>query len=126
MESGSLNGKRVLIVEDEFLIAHDLKRALVALNAEVVGPVGNLPAGLALLEGEKLDAAVIDVNLSGTMSFPLADRLNDAGIPMVFVTGYDDWALPEQYAGTPRITKPYKSVDVTSEVERMCLSGPAS
>lgn len=124
MVSGSLAGKRVLVVEDEFLVAHDLKRALTALDAEVVGPVANLPAGLSLADDEELDAAVLDVNLCGAMSFPLTDRLNEAGVPIVFVTGYDEWALPDQYLAAPRVTKPFACADVTSAVERMCLSGP--
>ena len=123
--NGSLAGKRVLVAEDEFLIAHDLKRALTALDAEVIGPVSNLPAGLSLLDGEELDAAVLDVNLCGSMSFPLADRLNEAGVPILFVTGYDEWALPDQYLGAPRIAKPFNCGDVTSAVERMCQAGAA-
>lgn len=123
MVGGSLEGKRVLVVEDEFLIAHDLRRALVALDAEVVGPVSNLPAGLALLETERIDAVVIDVNLCGTMSFPLADLLHDAGVPMVFVTGYDDWVLPAKFAEHPLIRKPFACADVTNVIQRMCLSG---
>lgn len=124
MVKGSLAGKRVLVVEDEFLIAHDLKRAFTALDAEVIGPVSDLPAGLALVDDEELDAAVLDVNLCGAMSYPLADRLNEAGVPILFVTGYDEWALPDQYLAAPRIAKPFNCGEVTSAVEHLCQAGP--
>lgn len=123
MGRGSLKGKRVLVVEDEFLIAHDLRRALVALDADVVGPVSNLAAGMALVDAERVDAAVLDVNLCGTMSFPLADRLTEAGVPIMFVTGYDDWALPDHYALTPRIAKPFAYADVVGMVQEISSPG---
>ncbi len=118
--TGSLAGKRVLIVEDEYLIAHDLKRALNALDAEVVGPVANMSAAFALAGDTTLDAAVLDINLCGAMSYPVADRLVQGGIPHVFVTGYDDWAMPEGYRATPRVSKPFATGAVTDWVERLC------
>lgn len=126
MESGSLEGRRVLVVEDEFLIAHDLKRALIALDADVIGPVSSLSAGMALVDSERPDAVVLDLNLCGQLSYPLADRLRDADIPTLFVTGYDEWALPEDYLGTPRITKPFENAEVTSVIARLCSPGGAS
>ena len=101
-----LAGKRVLVIEDEWLIAADLARALAAAGARLIGPVGDLATGLRRAE-EPLDAAVLDVNLDGTRSFPVADRLAGRGIPFVFVTGYDGWALPDHHRHAPRITKPF-------------------
>lgn len=123
--AGTLSGKRVLVVEDEYLIAHDIKRALSELNAEVVGPVSNLAAALALADDNGLDAAVLDINLCGHMSYELADRLKAEGVPHMFVTGYDDWALPESHAGTPRVAKPFTSQAVTAMVEFLCERPPA-
>lgn len=102
-----LAGKRILIVEDEYFIASDLKRAFQQGGAIVVGPVGDLTNGLALAEEGELDAAVLDVNLEGATSYPIADRLADQAVPYMFLTGYDGWALPEPYCNAPRIAKPF-------------------
>ena len=104
--TGSLAGKRILVVEDEYFIAFDIKRALVKEGADVVGPVGDAAKGLALAS-DALDAAILDVNLEGTNSFPIADRLRVRRVPYMFLTGYDDWALPEIYRSAPRIAKPF-------------------
>lgn len=102
-----LAGKRILVVEDEYFIASDLKRALQKAGAVVVGPVGDLDQGLGLLDGGALDAAVLDVNLEGAHSYAIADRLGAMAVPYLFLTGYDGWALPETYRSAPRIAKPF-------------------
>lgn len=116
----TLTGRRILIVEDDYFIASDLKRMLTRAEAKVVGPVGDIAAGLALIEREPLDAAILDVNLDGVPSYPLADRLAAAGVPHAFVTGYDGWSLPDDYRETPRITKPFASGGVTRLVQQLC------
>lgn len=100
----NLNGKRVLVVEDNYLLALELADALEAANAVVVGPCSNLAdAGLHLAHS---DLAVLDVNLSGQNTFHLADRLKALDVPYVFFTGYDKNVLPERFAGIDCITKP--------------------
>lgn len=101
-----LAGKAILVAEDEYFLAADLKRALVAEGATVLGPVGELSAALALVDNSAVDAAIIDVNLAGALSYPLADRLAANDVPYVFLTGYDGWALPEAYRSVPRLSKP--------------------
>jgi DNA-binding NarL/FixJ family response regulator len=101
-----LAGKRILIVEDEYFIASDLARALEQAESVVVGPVGGLAQGVALARSEALDAAILDVNLEGAMSYAIADALRVRAIPFMFLTGYDDWALPEGYRHAPRVAKP--------------------
>lgn len=105
--TGSLAGKRILVVEDEYFIASDLKRALQKADAIVVGPVGDIDLGLSLVARDRLDAAVLDVNLEGTTSYPIADRLAAQAVPYLFLTGYDGWALPEPYRAVPRVPKPF-------------------
>lgn len=105
--SNGLAGKHVLVIEDEYFIAADLKRALAAAGAEVVGPSGDLAAGLALLDARPIDVAVLDVNLEGDFSYAIADALTARDVPFLFVTGYDGWALPEAYRDAPRIAKPF-------------------
>lgn len=78
--TGVLAGRRVLVVEDEYFIAVDLKRALSKEGALVVGPVRDLAAGLSLAD-EPIDAAILDVNLEEAMSYPIADRLRDRKVP---------------------------------------------
>jgi CheY-like chemotaxis protein len=102
-----LNGRRILVVEDEYMIAADLSLSLEELGAVVVGPAGSVADALALAAGEpELDAAVLDVNLGSEKAFPVADALLARGVPFVFATGYDDWIIPAGYQDAPRFQKP--------------------
>ncbi|MEH3036360.1 MAG: response regulator [Sphingomonas adhaesiva] len=115
-----LRGKRILIVEDEYFIAADLKRALGDRDAVVLGPVASLDAGMAVLDdGGAIDIAVLDVNLDGADSYPIAERLAARGVPFVFVTGYDGWAMPSAYRSIPRLAKPFPPGAVVRTIEQM-------
>lgn len=116
----TLAGKRILVVEDDYLIASDLRRQLVAASAEVIGPVADVEGARRLLEAELPDAAVLDVDLNGHWSLPLADRLVAVGVPHLFVTGYDAETLPDAYRATPRLTKPYADAALISSVSALC------
>ncbi|WBH15344.1 response regulator [Sphingomonas radiodurans] len=120
MTSPSLKGRRILIVEDEYFIASDLKRVLESVEADVIGPVGDLASGLDLAHREALDAAILDVNLEGTLSYRLADYLEQQHVPHAFVTGYDGWSMPEVYRDRPRITKPFTDASVLAAVAALC------
>lgn len=124
--AGRLVGKRILIVEDEYFIASDLKRALAEEEAVVVGPVSELARGLSLAGGESLDAAVLDVNLEGATSYTIADRLSDRAVPFMFLTGYDGWALPEPYRGAPRLGKPFVMKQALSCLETLVARSTVS
>lgn len=119
----ALNGKRILVVEDDYFIASDLKRSLAEHGAEVVGPVGNLDAGLALARGSGLDGAVLDVNLDGGLSYGIADALHAAAVPHLFLTGYDEWSLPEAHRKTPRMGKPFATEAVVAAVRGLFAEG---
>jgi DNA-binding NarL/FixJ family response regulator len=112
--SGCLSGKRILVVEDEYFIASDLKNALCGEEAIVIGPAADLERGLTLLEEAVPDAAILDVNLEGSDSYPIAKLLAERGIPFLFLTGYDSWSLPEPYRAYPRLAKPF-SIEVALE-----------
>jgi CheY-like chemotaxis protein len=102
-----LAGLTILVVEDEFLIAHEIASALLENGVEVVGPVGSVEAALELIEGgPALDAAVLDVDLMGNKVFPVADSLADRRTPFLFSTGYDADVIPERHQRAIRITKP--------------------
>jgi len=105
--TGALSGGRYLVVEDEFFIADELTRELKAAGAEVIGPFNRADAAReALLKGAIASAAVLDINIGGTLIYPLADELAAAGIPLVFATGYDAEAIPSRFADVPRLLKP--------------------
>jgi len=109
--SEDLRGRRLLLVEDEYMIAADLAQTLEAYGVEVVGPAGSVEDALRLIEaGERIDAAVLDINLRGERVYPVAEALGEKAVPFVFATGYDAWAIPPAYAQAPRCEKP---VDVT-------------
>lgn len=99
---------RILIVEDEALVAMDLEYALNEAGAEVIGPAKSVEAGMRLLEeAEAIDGAILDVDLRGELVFPLADRLRDAGIPILFHTARADREqFDRDYPGSPVCVKP--------------------
>jgi CheY-like chemotaxis protein len=103
-----LAGKRLLVVEDEYLIAADLAATLEEAGAEVVGPAGTVTDALELIQslGERLDAAILDVNLQGERVYPVADALAARGVPYVLATGYDAASIAPAYADAPRCEKP--------------------
>ncbi|PWS38659.1 hypothetical protein DFH01_05165 [Falsiroseomonas bella] len=95
---GGLHGLRVLVAEDEALIATDIADTLRSLGCEVIGPAGTLEEAMRLADSAgRLDAALLDVNLHGQPSFPAATALARRGVPVVFATGYS--ALPEGSGG---------------------------
>jgi CheY-like chemotaxis protein len=98
---------RVLLAEDEFLIAEDLASALSAAGATVIGPAYSVAGALGLIETcGALDGAVLDVNLKGEAAFPVADALLGRGVPFVFTTGYDRQYLKGHYEDIVRFEKP--------------------
>jgi hypothetical protein len=112
-----LNGARILVVEDDFVMALDICGLVEGLGGTVVGPAGRLAQGLALARSEDLDGAILDVNLGRENSFPLADKLLADAIPVIFTTGYDVTMLPPRFANLPRLGKPFG----TRAVERIVL-----
>ena len=109
MPDASLRGLRVLLVEDQLIIAMEIEDILLGLGCEVVGPVGTLELAIELARGEPLDAAILDVNLDGEKVFPVADALRRRGIPFILATGYGEASLPEEWRGMRHLDKPFKS-----------------
>jgi CheY-like chemotaxis protein len=107
-------GKRLLVVEDEYVIASDIASALEDAGAEVIGPAATVKNALELIEREagRLDGAVLDINLRNERVFPVADALTSRGVPFVLATGYDLGSIPSAYADVPRCEKPVDKVKV--------------
>lgn len=102
-----LQNARVLVVEDEFLVAADVEEALRELGCEVVGPFPAVDEAMSFLAADTPDAAVLDVNVRGELVFPLADELLRRGVPFVFCTGYADiGVIPERLRGVTALNKP--------------------
>jgi CheY-like chemotaxis protein len=111
MTEDCLRNRRVLVVEDEYMLARDLCGELEQAGAVVVGPTPNIEGALALIASERrIDVAALDVNLRGELAFPVADALSARGVPFVFVTGYEDKTLFAAYAEVPRCEKPLNVV----------------
>lgn len=108
LRASALNGRRILIVEDDYLVAQALVELLEEAGAEIIGPIGWLEEALVLIEDEhrELDAAVLDVNLHGKKSYPIADALAARAVKFIFATGYSADGIEGQYQQYPRCEKP--------------------
>lgn len=103
-----LNGRRVLVVEDESLVAMLLETILEDMGCTPVGPASNIDDGEAMARDTTgLDAALLDVNVAGRQVFPVAEALRARGVPFVFSTGYGEGGLPDEWRGNPTIQKPF-------------------
>jgi len=108
-----LAGRRILVVEDEYLIAIEVKRWLMTAGAEIVGPVPSVKQALDLLADHDLDAAVLDVNLGdGARVYPVADELSAIGVPYLFATGDVKVADASGYQHQPRLEKPFSAAEL--------------
>lgn len=112
----SIKGARVLIVEDEYMIADDLARALREAGGDPVGPVSTLEQAEEILGQAHVDAAIFDLDLRGKMAFDLIERLVASGLPCLIVSGYGDDVLPETLDRVSRLEKP---VNPKTVIERL-------
>lgn len=107
MTGTPLAGRRILLVEDEYIVAFDLADALTELGAAIVGPTGSVAGALGLIARDpSIDSAVLDINLNGERVYPVAEALAARGVPFVFTSGYDIHVIPARFAGEPRCEKP--------------------
>lgn len=106
------SGLRVLVVEDEIMVALLLEDMIADLGYRVVGPVGRLAKALDVASREAIDVAILDVNVDGKEVYPVADALAARHIPFAFITGYGREGLREPYRGSPTLAKPFRKRDL--------------
>jgi CheY-like chemotaxis protein len=103
-----LAGRRILVVEDESLVAMLLETILEDMGCTPVGPIGTIDEALEVVADDPLlDAALLDVNVAGREIFPVAEALKARGVPFVFSTGYGEGGLPDAWRGQATIQKPF-------------------
>lgn len=128
MNNGAdLAGLRILIVEDEFLLAMELEMMLQQRGCMVLGPASSIGQALAMLHGEPPDVALLDVNLKGERATPVAAALQDRGVPFILITGYSARQLHEpELREAPRIDKPVSCRSLRRAVETAIAATPRS
>lgn len=109
--SQAFAGRRVLVVEDESLVAMLLETILEDMGCVPVGPAATVDEGLRMAS-EPIDAALLDVNVAGRQVFPIAQALKDRGVPFVFSTGYGEGGLPDEWRGHSTLQKPFTEAAV--------------
>lgn len=115
MQRNSLLGDRaILVVEDDYLIATDLRLQMEDEGATIIGPAGTVDDALQLLDDRsmRIDAATVDINIRGKESYLLADALTARAIPFVFVSGYSRSDIPSRFEGAAFCEKPTRPANV--------------
>jgi two-component SAPR family response regulator len=116
-----LDGLRLLIVEDQYMVAADMKRIVERLGGEVVGPLPNHRIATAVLATEPVDLAILDINIDGQMTYEVAELLTARNVPFIFATGYDSCAIDPRFADAPHLEKPVADsalVDAVGRIDR--------
>src|SRR6266850_2014306 len=120
----SLEGRRILVVEDEAVEALMLEDLLAEAGCVVIGPAGTTESALTLIEQKAIDCAVLDVKLLDGQVYPVADTLAARGVPFVFATAYEADALASRYAKAPRIEKVYDRDELLDAVALILETKP--
>jgi DNA-binding response OmpR family regulator len=119
-EADKLRGLRVLLVEDELLIADLVQGMLTELGCEVIGPALSLKHAQAFAsDGTRIDAALLDVNIAGQQVYPFATVLSDRNIPIAFVTGSGSDGMPIQWQNYPTVQKPLDRNELAAVLKGM-------
>lgn len=120
MTEGVLAGCRILVAEDEYFIASETVRLLSDAGATIVGPVGTVEQVQTQVAKDGFDVAILDVRLDQDLIFSAADAIRQAGVPIAFMTGYDETVLPARFAGVPLCQKPCPDETLFDVVRELC------
>jgi CheY-like chemotaxis protein len=107
-----LSGRRILVVEDEMLVLMSIEDMLADLGCESVAAAATVDQAVALIDAQVFDAAMLDMNLNGTKSFPVADKLAELGVPFIFATGYSAQDMRDGYGDRPLLKKPIRYAEL--------------
>lgn len=121
-----LDGLRVLVVEDEAAISLLLEDMLLDFGCEVIGPAARLAAALDMVGREKIDLAILDVNVAGEPIYPVADALVQKAVPFVFSTGYGSAGIKDAYRDRPVLQKPFAQHDLKQKLLAAWRDGAAT
>ena len=121
-----LRGRRVLVVEDELLVAMMLEELLRKAGCVVLGPIPRVEMAVPAAREEAIDIALLDVNLAGERVYPVAEALIERDVPFVFMTGYGREGLAEEYADRPAIAKPFKTAAVLDLLHAVLDRAPSA
>ena len=116
-----MKGKRVLVVEDEPLVAIDVVDILEQAEAVPIGPASNAEAALTMIENENLDAALLDANLGGKPVDEIAAALTRRNIPFAFVTGYGRANLPQAFRSAALVSKPFSAASILEVIGNIAV-----
>lgn len=117
---------RVLVVEDEPLIGMEIEYAVEQFGHEVVGPIAELGEALQVATIEVLACAILDVNIRGGNSYPVADMLLERGVPVLFLSGYRTETFPERLHEQAQLRKPFTGEQLDREIRNLCAKVPNS
>ena len=112
MSKRELSNRKVLVVEDEMMIAMLIEDMLDEFGCKLVGPATNVPRALDLIGKEQVEIAVLDLNLDGQDTYAIADALQQKNVPFIFATGYGSTGLRQEYGNRPVLQKPFQARDL--------------
>jgi DNA-binding response OmpR family regulator len=117
-----MSTRRVLVLEDEPLIAMMMRDWLTELGYETLGPAETVQAALALIESNQPDAAILDISLGKQDCYPVADRLQDQAVPFAFATGRSGDNIVRRHQAAPRLSKPFNFEAVSGVISKLLNS----
>jgi len=120
-----LSGRRVLVVEDEMMVLLNIESMLADLGCEAISVAATVEGALALVDAERFDCAMLDVNLGGQTSYSVADALVIRRIPFVFSTGYSDDRIAVRFGDRPALKKPYSDEELAAALARLLPTATA-
>jgi CheY-like chemotaxis protein len=107
-----LSNRKVLVVEDEMMIAMLIEDMLDEFGCRLVGPATSVPRALELIASESIEVAILDLNLDGKDTYAIADALQRRNVPFIFATGYGSAGLRQEYEDRPVLQKPFQQKDL--------------
>ncbi|WP_138934681.1 response regulator [Roseovarius arcticus] len=110
---------RILVVEDEWLIAMDTAMMIEDEGHVVVGPAPNVVTAMDLIQNGSIDAAFLDITLGAETSFPIAEKLSELGVPVTFVSAYGKKEIPSQFRNFDMLSKPIMSTSLVRQMDKM-------